>query len=272
MDRNNERLLTSAEVAALFRVDAKTVTRWAASGRITSIRTPGGHRRFRESEVRALLRSESKDEDLLAVSSETATGSTQPASIAHLHGVGSGDFATDAPTRESGQISVYVYLDTDDELVISKAIRHLDEFVETLGYDGPIDPVVERGSFIRISFAKLRRTLTSSDARDLSFKAQRALELVALESRQAEVNNKNASSVANVIHSLENIPSACIRVGSLLLVKYSGPERPVIMTKTLSDREIRTFERYPGIQKDPKTVIEHLALDQVDPAESKPAF
>jgi predicted site-specific integrase-resolvase len=32
------------------------VTRWAASGRIGSIRTPGGHRRFRESEVRALLR------------------------------------------------------------------------------------------------------------------------------------------------------------------------------------------------------------------------
>ncbi len=42
-------------MAALFRVDPKTVTRWAASGRIGSIRTPGGHRRFRESEVRALL-------------------------------------------------------------------------------------------------------------------------------------------------------------------------------------------------------------------------
>jgi excisionase family DNA binding protein len=45
-------------VAALFRVDPKTVTRWAAAGRIGSIRTPGGHRRFRESEVRALLEGE----------------------------------------------------------------------------------------------------------------------------------------------------------------------------------------------------------------------
>jgi len=50
-----DRLLTPGEVAALFRVDPKTVTRWAASGRIGSIRTPGGHRRFRESEVNALL-------------------------------------------------------------------------------------------------------------------------------------------------------------------------------------------------------------------------
>lgn len=58
VDGSNERLLTPGEVAALFRVDPKTVTRWAASGRISSIRTPGGHRRFRESEVRALLRGE----------------------------------------------------------------------------------------------------------------------------------------------------------------------------------------------------------------------
>lgn len=56
-----DRLLTPGEVAALFRVDPKTVTRWASAGRIGSIRTPGGHRRFRESEVRALLRGEGAD-------------------------------------------------------------------------------------------------------------------------------------------------------------------------------------------------------------------
>ncbi|HEY3686757.1 MAG TPA: BldC family transcriptional regulator [Streptosporangiaceae bacterium] len=58
MESNGERLLTPGEVATLFRVDPKTVTRWAAAGRISSIRTPGGHRRFRESEVHALLRGE----------------------------------------------------------------------------------------------------------------------------------------------------------------------------------------------------------------------
>jgi len=52
----NERLLTPAEVAALLLVDPRTVTRWANKGRISSIRTPGGHRRFREAEIRALLR------------------------------------------------------------------------------------------------------------------------------------------------------------------------------------------------------------------------
>ncbi len=57
MDRSNaaEPLLTPAEVASMFRVDPKTVTRWAKAGKLTSIRTLGGHRRYRENEVRNLL-------------------------------------------------------------------------------------------------------------------------------------------------------------------------------------------------------------------------
>ena len=48
-------LMTPAEVAEAFRVDAKTVTRWANDNKIGSIKTPGGHRRYRRAEVAALL-------------------------------------------------------------------------------------------------------------------------------------------------------------------------------------------------------------------------
>jgi len=48
-------LLTPAEVAAAFRVDPKTVTRWAKAGKLSSIRTLGGHRRYLEAEIRAIL-------------------------------------------------------------------------------------------------------------------------------------------------------------------------------------------------------------------------
>jgi excisionase family DNA binding protein len=51
----SESLLTPGEVAGMFRVDPKTVTRWARDGKLTSIRTLGGHRRYREAEVRARL-------------------------------------------------------------------------------------------------------------------------------------------------------------------------------------------------------------------------
>jgi excisionase family DNA binding protein len=50
-----EALLTPSEVAALFRVNPKTVTRWARAGKLNAIRTLGGHRRFKASEIRRCL-------------------------------------------------------------------------------------------------------------------------------------------------------------------------------------------------------------------------
>jgi len=52
---DNDELLTPSEVAELFRVNPKTVTRWARSGKISAIRTLGGHRRFRKAEILAAL-------------------------------------------------------------------------------------------------------------------------------------------------------------------------------------------------------------------------
>lgn len=47
--------MTPAEVAKAFRVDPKTVTRWAKDGKLSSIRTPGGHCRYRKAEVETFL-------------------------------------------------------------------------------------------------------------------------------------------------------------------------------------------------------------------------
>lgn len=55
-----EALLTPSEVAKLFRVNPKTVTRWARAGKLTAIRTLGGHRRFRASEIQNVLEEMSK--------------------------------------------------------------------------------------------------------------------------------------------------------------------------------------------------------------------
>jgi excisionase family DNA binding protein len=83
-----DRLLTPGEVAALFRVDPKTVARWGAAGRIGSVRTPGGHRRYRESEVRALLEGDGESgttaaapvDDLIPKAPAPRTATVAPAS------------------------------------------------------------------------------------------------------------------------------------------------------------------------------------------------
>ncbi|HET9771652.1 MAG TPA: BldC family transcriptional regulator [Acidimicrobiia bacterium] len=55
-------LLTPAEVAVMFRVDPKTVTRWARAGKLSAIRTVGGHRRFRASEIERFVESVTEEQ------------------------------------------------------------------------------------------------------------------------------------------------------------------------------------------------------------------
>lgn len=54
--RSDDQLMTPGEVAKVMRVDAKTVTRWAAAGKIASVRTLGGHRRFFVRDLRAMIK------------------------------------------------------------------------------------------------------------------------------------------------------------------------------------------------------------------------
>lgn len=58
----DEVLLTPAEVAAIFRVDPKTVTRWANNGKLSCTRTLGGHRRYYQTEVQELLEKTKEEE------------------------------------------------------------------------------------------------------------------------------------------------------------------------------------------------------------------
>ena len=52
---SSDELLTPAEVARLFRVNTKTVSRWERAGKLTAIRTLGGHRRYRAADIRSFM-------------------------------------------------------------------------------------------------------------------------------------------------------------------------------------------------------------------------
>lgn len=58
---DEDSLLTPSEVAKRFKVDPKTVTRWAKAGKLNSFRTLGGHRRFKASDVEAIINMKGND-------------------------------------------------------------------------------------------------------------------------------------------------------------------------------------------------------------------
>src|ERR1700712_4061890 len=82
--------MTPAEVAAMLFVDPKTVTRWARAGKLDAIRTPGGHRRYRRSDVLDIMSGTYRSQTLPGPRSPealvTASGEHDPAAAAVVPG------------------------------------------------------------------------------------------------------------------------------------------------------------------------------------------
>ncbi|MBB4904285.1 hypothetical protein [Actinophytocola algeriensis] len=156
-------------------------------------------------------------------------------------------------------IAVEAYLDTDDVLVARAAFAALDDIVELLGYERPEQESIQRGSWWRRTTAKLKTWLTSDEVTKRRIKVERALELVTIDGRQADVDVRTAEAVARLIASLQDIPQGCLRAGSILVLKYQGDNGPVVMSRNLSQLEIRALERFPEIQTKPRYVLDSLA-------------
>jgi hypothetical protein len=175
-----------------------------------------------------------------------------------------------ALNEEDAQISVAIYLDTDDRKISSRVFQNVDAIAQYLGYGKPEDVETKRGSIFRKWTAKARKAATSEEMRERLDKIERAIELQGLVLPQADADLKSAQAVSGLIKDLAEIPSACIRIGSLFLVKYQTSHGPVLLTRNLSIKEIQALERFPEIQKEPSKALELLAFTVAAAGEEQP--
>jgi len=78
--------------------------------------------------------------------------------------------------------------------------------------------------------------------------------------KQAQVDSQEAQAVATLLQALETQERACIRIGSILLIKYTTPSAGgVVLSRNLTPAEMTALQRYPAIQRNPETVLEQLA-------------
>jgi hypothetical protein len=172
-----------------------------------------------------------------------------------------GDDRTGAVSQSKppAELQVEVYLDTEDRRDAEQAFRAVDELVDLLGYERPDVLGDFPGSIFRRMQALSKEALTSKELRDRLIKVERAVELNYLDTKQAEVDGKEAEAVSKLVGALENVPEACVRLGSILLIKYQISTGPIIVTRNLSQVELRALERFPEIQTKPSNVLSGLA-------------
>lgn len=159
---------------------------------------------------------------------------------------------------QESDAQVDVYLATDDPAVADRVFVAVDALMLELGYGTPVDTQIHRGSFFRRSRA-VRRLMSSTEFMGRLQKVERAIELAQLDKRQAEVDGVQSEAVARLLEVLQEVASACIRSGSVLIIKYDAGQGPVVIARTLSPVEVHTLDRFPEIQTDPRKALEALA-------------
>jgi hypothetical protein len=157
------------------------------------------------------------------------------------------------------EITVDIYLDTNDRVAAARVFAAADSLVRFLGYDSPFDEEIVYGSIFRRAKAVAMEAATSQEMRERLIQLERLIELKVLDSKQAAVNVQEAQAARMLIDGIADIPQACLRLGSVLVVKYEDAGGPVLLTRNLSQLEMHALERFPEIQKNPRQVLDALA-------------
>jgi hypothetical protein len=165
-----------------------------------------------------------------------------------------------ADARAVGEVAIDVYLDTDEERIAASVFASIDALARALGAEDIAITELRRGSFWRRSKASIQTGLSDTAVQQRLQTLERFIELWQVDPRQADVDQRTSEAFARMINCLENVPRACIRFGSLLIVKYPDVTGHVLLCRQLSQSEIWAFEKYPELQSRPETVLNALAL------------
>jgi transcription elongation GreA/GreB family factor len=157
-------------------------------------------------------------------------------------------------------ISIYLASAVNASEVELAVVDVLDAFDVDVTETMP--PVI--GSWFGLMLGRFRRRLTSAQADEVVARIERAVEVRLLDQPQADVDLKQAESVARLMTALENQESACIQVGSLFLIKVDG----TVIARNLSPRELTFLSGNPTIMSSPRHIL--MALEKFRSPEEEP--
>ncbi|RWQ60298.1 hypothetical protein [Mesorhizobium sp.] len=151
------------------------------------------------------------------------------------------------------------YISEASDAQIQSTKRAITELAQAIGMEISDEYPGVRGSWLQKLFAKTSEVTTSEAVRERLDKVERALEMKALLTPQADVDEKLANAAANLIKATENIDQTAMQLGSILFIKMTINGKPIVHVKTLNQKEIIQFEKNQGILSSPESILHKLA-------------
>jgi len=156
-------------------------------------------------------------------------------------------------------INIYSSIDNKEKTdEISKAVKLLAKILE-LNIDE--DPPAESGSWIKRFLTSTKESLSEPEVQERLNKVEKALELQALNKPISEIDKNQAEAISAVIKSIENVESAVLRIGSLIILKQTIDGNPKIFARTLTVKELQFIDKHPEMLSKPDSIMALLDIE-----------
>lgn len=159
-------------------------------------------------------------------------------------------------------IPVDIYLDTNSSAEIFKVYTSIIDFLRSIEFDISFEFDAIKGSWIKRIIAKSQKVMTSDEVTDRLKEAEYGIEVNAVLKQQSEIDKNQSEALLNILKSVENVPNAAIRIGSLLVVKITPNEGDVnVQVRSLSIKELHLLNKKPELLHRPQQILTALTKE-----------
>lgn len=106
---------------------------------------------------------------------------------------------------------------------------------------------------------KRRKDLTDSELTEFHAALVRRVKNTIDRKDEAQVNSLNSESVAKLLQELDGVASACISLGSLVIVKWTADGKDRVHVHELTAVEAKALHKYRWVLEDPRRFLERLS-------------
>jgi len=158
-------------------------------------------------------------------------------------------------------IPIDIYLDTNDPQEIFSVYESVKQFSSSIGFQFSFDFKAVSGSWYKKLVAKSKQLMTDDQVVSRLKEAEYGLEANMILKQQSEIDKNQSEALLNILKSVENIPNAAIRIGSLIVVKITDKSTSdaSVQVRSLSILEMHTLNKNPELLQNPKEILYALA-------------
>jgi hypothetical protein len=159
-------------------------------------------------------------------------------------------------------IPVDIYLDTNNSNEIFKVYTSIIDFLRSIDFEIAFEFDAIKGSWIKKIIAKSQKVMTSDELVDRLKEAEYGIEVNAILKQQSEIDKNQSEALLNILKSVENVPNAAIRIGSLLVVKITPNDGEVnVQVRSLSIKELHLLNKKPQLLHKPQEILTALTKE-----------